>query len=69
MKCYIKTKDFITYLLRNNISYGSISDQLGISPSHFNHIVHNRISVNAELRESILSKFIDLKFDDVFEIK
>lgn len=68
MKIRIRESTLRNVLLRKNLSQNWLAHRLGISTGYMSQLMSGRRSPSAELREQMLTQFVSMTFDDLFEI-
>ena len=69
MKVYIRRKEVKKILIRRNKSQNWLAYKLEISSGYMSQLMDGTRNPSPKLRERIMKKLPEHKFDDLFEIK
>ena len=69
MKVYIRNKEVKKILIRKNKSQNWLAYKLEISSGYLSQLMDGSRNPSPKLRERIMKKLPEYKFDDLFEIK
>ena len=69
MKIYIRNKEVKKILVRKNKSQNWFAHKLEISSGYMSQLMDGSRNPSPKLRERIMKKLPEQKFDDLFEIK
>jgi len=69
MKVYMRRKEVKKILIRKNKSQNRLACSLEISSGYMSQLMNGSRNPSPKLRERIMKKLPEHKFDDLFEIK
>lgn len=69
MKVYMRRKEVKKILIRKNKSQNWLARRLEISSGYISQLMNGSRNPSPKLRERIMKKLPEHKFDDLFEIK
>ena len=69
MKVYMRRKEVKKILIRKNKSQNRLACSLEISSGYMSQLMNGLRNPSPKLRERIMKKLPEHKFDDLFEIK
>jgi transcriptional regulator with XRE-family HTH domain len=69
MKVYMRRKEVKKILIRKNKSQNQLACSLEISSGYMSQLMNGSRNPSPKLRERIMKKLPEHKFDDLFEIK